>query len=204
MKYLASIASILLLPVLALAELSDVNGVPEPNSDEVMLKDTILDWQNPFKRSPHPLVKRDNDARNIQAQGDNAMVVYMCRDTAQQDCDAVWVSTSQYCFDNAHWFGWTSTATYPKSIKIQGTTCCAFYADKACAKPNNYMGWLTKVCEGDTGDAAIISGVPQSYMCNVPYGSAGTNMQDYPSDVAPLPSTAANVVAPTVAAKAAQ
>jgi len=193
MKFLTILASLLLAPLSVAGD-----AIPEPNSDEVMFDSPLMNWKSPYKRAP--LQKRDLEERNSVNLGPYPFVVYMCRDAARTDCDQVWVSASQYCYDNTQWFGWKTSGT-PVAVKVVGTTCCAFYADKLCNKPGNYLGWIKKVCEGDTGDAATIPGVMASYMCNVPYGSAGTAMDSSPSDVKAVPSSQSGVEAATMKAR---
>jgi len=100
----------------------------------------------------------------------------------------VWVSAAQYCYDNFHWFGFSGGAFV--SAKIEGTMCCAFFTDAKCNKAGGYVGWLTQICEGDEGDAALINGSVSSWMCNIPYGSANRKMASSPPEVSTVPAGA--------------
>ncbi|KAF3922171.1 hypothetical protein ABW21_db0204251 [Orbilia brochopaga] len=156
----------------------------------------VPDFSNPYYRPsfdehlfPPPPVLLDTKEKVLakRQSGSANFIVNMCRDTTQSSCDKVWVTAAQNCYDNEHWFGWTGDPATFKSAKIEGTMCCAFWADKTCNKAGGHTGWLAQICQQDSGDALLINGVVNSWMCNHPYGSANVKMQSSPPEVLKVP-----------------
>ncbi|KAK6359516.1 hypothetical protein TWF696_000672 [Orbilia brochopaga] len=178
------------LPLLAAASVTQNTAVSMAAATD------LPDFSNPYRRPsfdehlfPPPPVLIDTEEKLLQKRqsGSSNFIVHMCRDTTQSDCAKIWVSAAQYCYDNEHWFGWTGDPATFKSAKIEGTMCCAFWSDKTCNKSGGHAGWVAQICQEDSGDALVINGVVNSWMCNHPYGSANTKMASPPPEVLKVP-----------------
>ncbi|KAF3936451.1 hypothetical protein ABW19_dt0206459 [Dactylella cylindrospora] len=186
---LAAIGAATLLPILVSAD-----SIVTPASIAGGAATNLPDFSNPYHRlsfdehrypPPPPPALDSEKALKKRQEGSANFIVHMCRDAQQADCDIVWVSAAQYCYDNFHWFGWKGGSFV--SAKVEGTMCCSFWTDATCNKAGGHVGWLTQICGDDTGDALLINGAVSSWMCNIPYGSAGVKMSESPDEVLQVP-----------------